>query len=207
MVNGVSDEWYGEPGEQGTPVNKSIAVFCSSSDAIDKSYVIAAEELGEAIAKRGCDLVYGGGNVGLMGKLAKKVQEHGGKVTGVIPRAIEHVAYRGADELICSKDLRERKAIMEERSDAFISLPGGFGTLEETMEILTLKQLNFHTKPIVLLNTNGFYDKLFDLFERIYSDSFTRESYREYYYSTSNPDEAMTYIDNYQPPTQKNKWY
>ena len=122
---------------------RSVCVYSSSSDAVAPQFVEAAEALGAALAKRQMTLVFGGGRVGLMGVVARAVHQHGGQVIGVIPDFMRsrEIAYEEADELIFTKTMRERKAIMEDRSDAFMTLPGGFGTLEEILEIITLKQL------------------------------------------------------------------
>src|SRR5437867_216516 len=136
-------------------VQRAICVFSSSSDAVAPHYVELAQSFGALLARRHMGLVYGAGRVGLMGVLARAVHAHGGRVIGVIPDFLraQEVAYEEADELIVTRDLRERKAIMESRYDAFVALPGGFGTLEEILEILTLKQLATHAKPVVFLNT------------------------------------------------------
>ena len=133
-----------------------------------------AEQLGGQMAGRGHALVYGGTNVGLMGSVARAMRQAGGKVVGVIPKFIADrgIAYEAADELIITNDMRQRKATMEARSDAFIAMPGGFGTLEEVLEIITLKQLQQHTKPVVFLNPGGFYDPLTSLFEHMYEKRF-----------------------------------
>lgn len=132
-------------------MRKTICVFCSSSSAIDAVYFNTAQELGKSIGERGWGLVYGGSDVGLMGAVARSVTQHSGPVVGVIPQTIHArgIAYETADEMIVTKDLRDRKAEMERRADAFIAMPGGFGTLEEVVEVLTLKQLQLHLKPII----------------------------------------------------------
>lgn len=139
-------------------MNKVICVYASSSNLIDRKYFDIASQLGEAIARNGDTLLFGGGVRGLMGAAATAVHRHNGRVVGIIPEALNQkgVVYETCDELIVTKSLRERKAIMDERSDAFIALPGGFGTLEELLEIITLKQLKYHNKPIVILNFDGF---------------------------------------------------
>jgi len=108
--------------------------------------------------------------------------------------------------LIVTQDMRERKAIMESRADAFVALPGGFGTLEEILEVLTLKQLRTHQKPIVLLNAEGFYDHLLKLFEQLYEERFTKAEYRRFYHVAARPAEVFAHLDGYQPPTAGNKW-
>ncbi len=187
---------------------KSICVFCASSERVGEIYFENARQLGQRMAHRGDTLVYGGGNVGLMGALARAVHEHGGRVIGIIPEALRkpEVAYELADELIVTADMRERKAQMDARSDAIIALPGGFGTLEELVEMITMKQLYYHDKPIVLMNVNGFYEPLAELFEHFFSEKFAREVYRELYHLSPGTEEAFRYIDTYQPRRFVDKW-
>ena len=172
---------------------ETVCVYASSSDVVDGAYREAAAELGAEAARRGLTLVYGGAHVGLMRHAAEAAQAAGGRVIGVIPRAIEArgIAHAGADELIITRDMRERKAEMERRADAFIALPGGFGTLEELAEILVLRQLRYHSKPVVLLNTNGFYDPLLALFEHFYQSRMARPEHRELYAVARTPAEAL----------------
>lgn len=189
-------------------MNKVICVYSSSSCAIDRCYFQVAEELGKAIALRGDTLLFGGGMRGLMGATAKAVQQHQGHVIGVIPKALNvtGVVYESCDELIVTEGMRERKAIMDARSDAFIALPGGFGTLEELLEIITLKQLKYHNKPVVILNVNGFYDRLLMQFDEIIDQKFAKPASKELYQVTSSPKEALEYLDSYQPMVIKEKW-
>jgi len=141
-------------------MGQAICVFCASSSGLPEVYRRAARELGAELARRGHRLVYGGGNVGLMGELARSVHEHGGTVFGAIPRTLvdRELAYGAADELVVTDTLRERKAEMDAHADAFLALPGGFGTLEELLEVITLRQLRLHDRPVVLLNVAGYYD-------------------------------------------------
>lgn len=191
-----------------TKMNKVICVYSASSCNIDQSYFTAAAELGKAIALRGDTLLFGGGLNGLMGATAKAVHKHRGQVIGVIPKAlnVKGVVYETCDELIVTEGMRERKAVMDARSDAFIALPGGFGTLEELLEIITLKQLKYHNKPVVILNINGFYDRLLLQFEEIFSQKFAKPESKKLYYVTDNPNAALEYIDSYQPMVIKEKW-
>jgi uncharacterized protein (TIGR00730 family) len=163
--------------------------------------------MGAEIGRRKLTLIYGGARIGLMGEMARTVQTHGGKVIGIIPEKIQNmgIAYTEAEELVVTPDLRERKAAMESRADAFVALPGGFGTLEEILEVLTLKQLNFHQKPIVFLNTNGFYDPLLDLFEHIYTHRFAKPDYRQLYQLIPDVPGLFAYLDSYQPTGPINK--
>jgi uncharacterized protein (TIGR00730 family) len=156
-----------------------ICVYCSSSNDIAPSYFDAARALGTALAQHGWPLVYGGGSVGLMGALAEAVQGAGGTVIGIIPQALldREVGYLKADELIVTTTMRERKRLMDERADAFVTLPGGFGTLEELLEIITLKQLHYHEKPIIIVNVNGFYDALLAQFAHIFEAGFASKRF------------------------------
>jgi uncharacterized protein (TIGR00730 family) len=169
----------------------------------------AASALGALLAEQKLTLVYGGGKVGLMGAIARAVHANGGKVIGVIPHYLrkKEVAYEQADELIVTKDLRERKAIMEERADAFVALPGGFGTPEEILEILTLKQLEAHGKPVVFLNTNGFFEPLLAMFERLYHEQFTKRDYQSHYHIAEAPSGVLAHFDGYRPPPKVHKWF
>ena len=187
----------------------SVCVYCSSSDAVPGVYFDAAKAFGAALAKSGRALVYGGGNIGLMGALARSVHEHGGHVIGVIPEALRELelAYKGADELIVTADLRERKAAMESRADAFVALPGGYGTLEEMIEILTLKQLHFHEKPIVIVNTDDFYRPLLAMFEQMYAQHFAKPETRLLYHVAADAAGALDYIEGYSPAKTPQKWY
>jgi cytokinin riboside 5'-monophosphate phosphoribohydrolase len=189
-------------------VERTICVYCSSSDNISPDFFGAARELGTRMAQRGYALVYGGSSVGLMGAVARSVHEHGGRVIGVIPESLysHGVGYDRADELIITKDMRERKAMMESRAEAFVALPGGFGTLEEVFEILTLKQLRYHNKPLALLNAGGFYDPLLALCEHMYEQKFAKPEHRQLYHVTPDVDGLFTYLDSYQPPDVGLKW-
>jgi uncharacterized protein (TIGR00730 family) len=187
----------------------NICVFCSSSDAVPKKYFTAARNLGMEMAKNGYSLVYGGANRGLMSAIADSVKCGGGKVTGVIPRALKEygIAKQGLDELIITEDIRQRKRLMELKSEAFIFLPGGVGTLEEAMEILTLKQLHYHKKPLVFLNVNGFYNKLITFFKLMEKENFIKKDLYKMFYVAKDEKEAVKYIKNYKPLKTKDKWF
>ncbi|MEX2212603.1 MAG: TIGR00730 family Rossman fold protein [Phycisphaeraceae bacterium] len=161
----------------------SLCVYCASATDIDHAYFGVARQLGELIAQRGDTLVYGGGSVGLMGEVARAVKQSGGKVIGIIPEALveSEFAFAEADELIVTPDMRVRKAEMEKRCDAFVTLPGGFGTLEELFETLTCRLLKYHDKPIVIVNSGGFYDPLIELMDHMYEHRFARPRSRELY--------------------------
>ena len=148
---------------------KRVCVFAGSSPGNDPRFLDAARELGAALAQRGVELVYGGANVGLMGAMANAVLEGGGHVTGVIPRHLLdlEVAHTGIPDLRIVESMHDRKALMAELSDAFVALPGGFGTLEETFEVLTWRQLGLHQKPVVILNAGGYFDALVAFLEHM----------------------------------------
>ncbi len=177
---------------------QTICVYCSSSNRVAARYFEMAEALGRLLAERGYTLVYGGGNVGLMGQMARAVHTHGGRVVGVIPerlKSVEGIAYDVADELIITETMQERKAVMFTRADAFLVLPGGFGTLEEFMEVLTLRSLGYHDKAIALVNTDGFYDPLLELFEHFFEEHFARPRTRDLYYVATGPEDALRHLE------------
>ncbi len=164
---------------------KRLCVFCGSNAGHDPIYRVAAEKLGQLLAGGGIELVYGGGNIGLMGAVADACLAAGGTVTGVIPEALmgkevegRAVDHRALTRLEVVDSMHTRKARMAELADGFIALPGGFGTFEEFCEILTWGQLGFHVKPMGLLNINGFYDPLLALFDRAVADGFLRPQNR-----------------------------
>ncbi|MFV0365187.1 MAG: TIGR00730 family Rossman fold protein [Mangrovibacterium sp.] len=188
---------------------KNICVFASSSDALKSTFVDEALTLARLIAKLQLNLVNGGANVGLMEAMLKEAQGHGAYTIGIIPEKMEKVKLISThiDELLISTDMKERKALMRERSDAFIALAGGFGTLEEILEVITLKQLEYHNKPIVFINTDGFYDDLFRQFEKSYEEHFAKSIYRTLYYIANNATEAMDYLRHYTEETRASKWF
>lgn len=153
---------------------RRVCVFCGSNVGDLPEYAEAARAMGLALVSQGLELVFGGGRIGLMGVVADTVLEHGGRVTGVIPRALEEreVAHLGLTELHVVEGMHQRKAMMEELSDAFIALPGGIGTFEEILEILTWAQLELHPKPAGLLNVAGYYDLLLKLLEQAVRSDF-----------------------------------
>lgn len=186
----------------------NICVFCSSSNSIGEKYFQEAKNLGIAIGNAGHNLVYGGTNIGLMNQVAVSVKEAGGKVIGVVPKLIKEfgIAADFLDELVITPDMPERKKILREKSDAFVALPGGFGTLEEVLEVITLKQLGYHNLPIVFVNTDGFYDFLKDQFELTYREGFAKEDYRQYYEFVNTYDKVVPCVNNYNKEDLKTKW-
>ena len=148
---------------------RSVCVFCASSEAVSDDFRSVARELGKAMAARGWELVYGGGGIGLMGEVSRAVMAAGGSVYGVIPHRLaeREVASPDITELVTVDTMRQRKATMDARADAFVVLPGGIGTLEELVEIMTLRQLGYHDRPVVVIDADGFWDPLAELFDRM----------------------------------------
>lgn len=190
-------------------MTKLLCVYCSSSDRIDAKYFAAAEALGTEMVERGWGLVYGGGKTGLMGAVARSVKMGGGRVVGVIPEFMKarELAYDEADELVTVVTMRERKLLMEMRADAFVALPGGFGTLEEIMEILTLRQLDVVKKPCVFLSQDGFYDDLLKLFQRMLEDRFFKPSNLGLYGVAMTVPEIFERIDETSKVQAESKWF
>ena len=160
---------------------ENVAVFCASADGVNPIYRAVASELGQAIAKRNLGLVYGGAKVGLMQAVADASLSHGGRVVGVIPEVLVQyeVAHEGLTELHITSTMHTRKAMMGERSDAFIILPGGFGTLEELFEVLAWQTIKIHSKPIVLVNTNGFYNTMLTFLDHCLHEGMMTPKKRE----------------------------
>ena len=158
---------------------RSICVYCGSNAGVRPDYAETAEALGRAIAGAGLRLVYGGGAVGLMGILARAAMAAGGLVTGVIPQFLKdrELMLREVNDLIVTADMHERKKLMFDRSDAFVALPGGIGTLEEVVEMMTWAQLDQHVKPVLILNLNGFYDPLVALFRHMQAEGFLSKEF------------------------------
>jgi uncharacterized protein (TIGR00730 family) len=158
---------------------RSICVYCGSNAGARPQYAAAAEALGNAIAQSGTRLVYGGGAVGLMGILARSVMKAGGSVTGIIPQFLKdrEVMLREVSDLVVTADMHERKRMMFDRSDAFVALPGGIGTLEEVVEMMTWAQLEQHMKPVLIVNLGGFWDPLIGLFERMGEEGFLHKAF------------------------------
>lgn len=179
----------------------NIFVYGASSNIIDKYYISETERLGEAIARHGHSLVFGGGAHGVMGACARGAKKHNGYVLGISPSffKVDGVLFEECDELIYTETMRERKQLLEDRSDAFIVAPGGIGTFEEFFEVFTLKQLARHNKPIVLFNPNGFYDGMLKLLSDAEEQGFIRHKTMELYECFTEPEEIINYIENYVP--------
>jgi len=189
-------------------MNQAICVFASSSQAVENVYFLDAEKMGQRIGQSHFDLIFGAGKTGLMCAVAKGVRAEGGRIIGVVPEAlnIKGVVHESCDELIVTNGMRERKRIMDERSTGFIALPGGYGTLEEILEIITLKQLRYHNRPIILLNTNGYYSGLLTQFEASIEQYFAKAQCRDLYYVADTPEEAMQYFLSYEPLIFEHRW-
>jgi len=189
-------------------MERALCVYGSSSDAIEEPYFAVARQLGTEMARRGYSLIFGGGRVGLMGAVARAVHASGGRVVGVIPEQLYRygIAYEEADELVIARDMRDRKATMEAGASGFICLPGGFGTLEELLEIITHKQLHIHAKPIVVVNVNGYYTPLEEMLENTYRYRFVKPHYRDLYHVAGDAQEVFEYLDSYEPPQLPAKW-
>ncbi len=181
---------------------KNICVFASSSNHLEEVFYKDARNLGLLIGKNNYNIVYGGSKLGLMYACAGAVKEAQGKIIGVMPEKIVGFGCANpedCDEFIITAGMRERKAKIDELSDAVVALAGGYGTLEELSEIIVQKQLNYNNKPIVILNTSGFYDKLIEFFEVIIQRSFANEASRNLFYVAKTPEEAIEYINSYVP--------
>jgi len=176
----------------------SVTVYCSSSNLAPRNYFNAAADLGLEFAKRGIGLVFGGGRVGLMGCIADAVMENGGTVKGIIPRFLEEreVAHYGLSELHVVETMHERKMKLAEWGDAYLVLPGGFGTLDELIEVITWKHLGHHHKPIILLNLNGFWNQLLLFFDRIAAENMVNEEQGSYYSVCNTTQEVLDILEN-----------
>lgn len=181
---------------------KRICVFCGSNGGLRPAYTEAARAMGLALARRGIGLVYGGGRVGLMGTVADAVLREGGEVIGIIPEALaaREVAHQGLTELCVVSSMHVRKAMMAELSDAFVALPGGFGTFEEFCEVLTWSQLGLHQKPCGLLNVEDYYAPLLALFDQAVAERFARPEHRALVIEGRDPDEMLERLATFRPP-------
>lgn len=177
----------------------NICVYGASSKTIDKSYIEDGEYLGEIMVERGHKLVFGGGANGLMGAVARGAYRKGGEIKGVVPKFfnVDGIIFENCTELIRPDTMRERKQIMEDSSDGFIITAGGIGTFEEFFEILTLKQLGRHNKPIAILNTNGYYDKMIEFIQHAIDGEFLNDECKFLYEFVETAEEALDYIENY----------
>jgi uncharacterized protein (TIGR00730 family) len=186
---------------------RRICIFCGSSSGTREVYRQAAQTVGRLLCRRGIELVYGGGHVGLMGIVADACLNEGGRVIGVIPQALadREVAHTGLTELRIVSSMHERKALMADLSDAFISLPGGYGTWEEFFEVLTWSQLGIQRKACGVLNVDGYYDPLLEMADRALSEGFLRDVHRNLLLSDSDPERLVDRLSNYAVPAV-DKW-
>ncbi len=186
---------------------KRICVYCGSSPGVQAAYLEAAIELARLMVDQGVGLVYGGGSVGLMGGIADAVLEAGGEVTGVIPRALaeREVAHGGVTDLRVVESMHERKAMMAELSDGFIAMPGGFGTLEELLEVLTWSQLGLHQKPCAILNVANYFDSLMRFLDHSVAQEFVKPIHRNMVLVHEQPAQLLAMMETYQHPIV-DKW-
>ncbi len=176
---------------------KRVSVFCGSAEGHDPDILAEAVVLGKLLAERNIGLVYGGAGIGVMGTLANACLEAGGDVTGVIPRTLmrKEVAHAGLTKLLVVEDMHTRKSIMANMSDGFIALPGGFGTFEEVFEMVTWNQIHIHSKPLVLINTNGFYDGLISFVKHASEKGFIRSSNLDLLPTASDSRKALSFLN------------
>jgi len=179
-------------------MERRICIYCASSNKVDQKHFVATDILANDLVKHGITAVYGGGSAGLMGRLATTMLAQGGKVIGVLPRFMEKVewGHKGLTELILVEDMHERKKLLVTNVDAVVALPGGCGTLEELMEVITLKRLGKFTKPIIILNLDGFYNPLVELLDRMIDEKFMRPEHRGIWRVVNRPEEILTAIEN-----------
>lgn len=184
---------------------KSVCVFCGSRLGNDEVFSSEAYAFGKLLAEKNLTMIYGGAKVGMMGALANGVLENGGKAIGVLPVFFKEkeIVHDNLDELILVDSMHERKVKLIEMSDAFVALPGGFGTLDELAEVLTLTQLGKYRKPMGFLNTNGFFDHLLRFFDAMYANEFIKEEHLQLYYSTPDGAQLIDWLSNYKAPTVK----
>lgn len=187
---------------------KTICVYCGANAGFNEAYKQAGQAFAQALGKGGYSLIYGAGNVGLMGIIADEALASGVHVTGVIPTFLKEkeVCHTGIQEVIVTKTMHERKAIMEERSDAFVALPGGFGTLDELAEILTWAQLGLHQKPIALLNVKDYFTPLLRFADHMMKEGFLKEANRSLLIDAGNVETLFQKLENYTPPPSTGKW-
>lgn len=178
------------------PSISAVTVYCSSSKRVDRVYFSAAEALGRAIAQAGWKLVYGGNDCGLMGTLANSARAAGGRVVGITPQVLHDkgITDQNCHELIITPDMRQRKALLEERADAFIAMPGGLGTLEEISEIIVARTLRIHSKPLVLLNINSYYTPLLQFLQGSIDQGFIRDPIEALFQVAGSVEEAVLHL-------------
>jgi uncharacterized protein (TIGR00730 family) len=187
---------------------KHLVVYCGSSDAIPPVYVEAARAMGRVLVARGLTLIFGGGRTGLMGAVADAALQAGGEVIGIMPRQFNTpvLAHTGLSQMILVDSMHQRKARMAEMGDAFVALPGGFGTLEELFEILTWAQIGMHRKPIGVLNVEGYYDPLLAMIEQARRQGFIYAEHRGLIVCESTPTAVLDGLAAYAPPEGLERW-
>ena len=187
---------------------QNICIFCGSSDQMNTAYLQAAGDMGAALVERGLRLIYGGGGTGMMGALADAVLENGGEVTGIIPKMFEtpELLHTGLTELIVVGDINTRKTRMAEMSDAFIALPGGFGTFDELFEILTGSQIGLHRNPIGILNTLEYFTPLIALINHARQEGFIYHEHIDLLINESDPQALLTRMEAFESPPNLERW-
>ncbi|MBU0763761.1 MAG: TIGR00730 family Rossman fold protein [Bacteroidetes bacterium] len=187
---------------------RSLAVFCGSATGSKAEYSEKAAGLGKLLAERGIRIIFGGGKVGLMGILADHALAAGGEVTGVIPDFLVHkeIAHDSVQEMIVTDSMLARKQRIFELSDAFVALPGGFGTIDELFEMLTWLQLGRHRKPIGILNIDGYFDLLIAFLEKMVVEGFLKEQYLSMIVASDDPAELLAKLERFEPP-ELEKWF
>ncbi len=185
----------------------SICVYCGSSFGNEAAFAAAARQLAKAMNERSISLVYGGASVGIMGEIADAILAGGGRAIGVIPQALadKEVAHSGLTELHIVSSMHERKALMAEKSDGFVALPGGFGTLEELFEVLTWSQLGFHQKPVALLNVANYYDGLLKFLDQATHAQFVKPAHRNLLIASDTADGVLNHMLDFKPSVST-KW-
>ncbi|KAI8373648.1 hypothetical protein EDC96DRAFT_499048 [Choanephora cucurbitarum] len=188
---------------QGPNKIKSVCVFCGSKDGADPIYVQEATEIGKILAENNIRLVYGGGSIGVMGAVAKATLDNGGDVLAVVPEPLFTHGSKQIAKAVVVPDMHTRKKRMAEESDAFVVLPGGFGTMEEMLEMITWSQLNIHNKPIVLLNTKNYYKLFVDWIKMCITENFIRDTNTDIYVVCDTTKEVLHALQTYQPPKSR----
>jgi uncharacterized protein (TIGR00730 family) len=189
-------------------VLESISVYCGSSDNVHPDYLKAARRMGQALAQRGTTIIFGGGGTGMMGAMADGGLEAGGDVIGIIPKRFNtaELVHSGLTELVVVDTMHERKALMAERADAFVALPGGYGTLEELFEILTWAQIGMHAKPVGLLNSLGYFQPLLALIDHMLGQGFIYDEHRTLLACAEEPQALLAQLEAYRPPDSMDRW-
>jgi hypothetical protein len=187
---------------------KTVCIYCGSADQLHPEFLEAARQMGQAVAERGLQLWYGAGSTGLMGAVADGALAASGEVIGVIPTLFNTPAlcHQGLTRLEVVDSMHQRKARLAEQADAFIALPGGYGTFEEFFEILTWAQIGLHAKPVGLLNTRSYFDPLLDLVENAHREGFIYDEHRALFASAGQPGALLDALANYQPPANLERW-